>query len=105
MREVVEALPGEDIVPLPGPLSANNRVYWGKLPREIESDLVDIGALVPDADMLRASPVLLSQWGGVLEAAAPPSTMIVGTHVPGHLAGKTSVVGRVPSASAAGFTA
>lgn len=61
LREVVETTPGEDLVPLAGPLTANNRLYWGKLPPEIERDLVDIGAVVPDADMLRASPVLRSQ--------------------------------------------
>jgi hypothetical protein len=29
LRRVVEELPGEDLVPVPGPLNANNRVYTG----------------------------------------------------------------------------
>lgn len=66
LRQVVERLPGEDLVPLPGPPGPDDRVYWGKLPGEVESDLVAIGALVPDADMLRASPVLLSRLMVVL---------------------------------------
>ena len=66
LRQVVEELPGEDLVPVPGPLGPDNRVYWGKLPYEVEHDLVEIGALVPQEDMLRASPVLLSRLMVVL---------------------------------------
>jgi hypothetical protein len=66
LRQVVEELPGEDLVPIPGPLGPDNRVYWGKLPYEAEHDLVEIGALVPQEDMLRASPVLLSRLMVVL---------------------------------------
>jgi hypothetical protein len=66
LRQVVELLPGEDLVPVPGPLGPDNRVYWGKLPYGFESDLVGIGALVPDGGMLRASPVLLSRLMVVL---------------------------------------
>jgi len=66
LRRVVEELPGEDLVPVPGPLGPDNRLYWGKLPNDIEHDLLTIGALVPDADMLRASPVLLSRLMVVL---------------------------------------
>jgi hypothetical protein len=51
---------------VPGPLRPDNRVYWGKLPYEVESDLVDIGALVPQEGMLRGSPVLLSRLMVVL---------------------------------------
>jgi len=61
LRQVVDELPGDDLVPVPGPLGPDNRVYWGKLPYEVEDDLVDIGALVPQDGMLRASPVLLSR--------------------------------------------
>lgn len=78
LRQVVEALPGKDLVPLPGPLGPDNEAYWGKLPDEVESDLVAIGALVPDAGMLRASPVLLSQLMVVLAkhlAAATQGTI------------------------------
>lgn len=46
---------------MPGPLGPDNRVFWGKLPYEVEHELVEIGALVPQKDMLRASPVLLSR--------------------------------------------
>jgi hypothetical protein len=66
LRQVVEELPGQELEPVPGPLGPDNRVYWGKLPYEVERDLVSLGALVPDADMLRASPVLLSQLMVVL---------------------------------------
>jgi hypothetical protein len=66
LRQVAEELPGEDLVPVPGPLGPDNRVYWGKLPYEAEHDLVEIGALVPQDDMLRASPVLLSRLMVVL---------------------------------------
>lgn len=66
LRQVVEELPGEDLVPVPGPLGPDNRVYWGKLPYEVENDLVEIGALVPQEDMLRASPLLLSRLMVVL---------------------------------------
>lgn len=78
LREVVEALPGQDLVPLPGPLGPDTRVYWGKLPGEVEGDLVAIGAFVPHAGMLRASPVLLSQLMIVLAkhmAAASQNTI------------------------------
>jgi hypothetical protein len=78
LRQVVEELPGEDLVPRLEPLGPYNRVYWGKLPYEVENDLVSIGALVPDADMLRASPVLLSQLMVVLAkhlAAATPGVI------------------------------
>lgn len=63
LRQVVEELPGEDLVPVPvpGPLGPDNRLYWGKLPHEVEDDLVEIGALVPQEDMLHASPLLLSR--------------------------------------------
>ncbi|MGH3503784.1 MAG: hypothetical protein ACRDQA_23250 [Nocardioidaceae bacterium] len=60
LRHVVEKMPGEDLVPMPGPLRPGNRVYWGKLPQAVEHDLVEIGALVPQEGMLRASPMLLS---------------------------------------------
>jgi hypothetical protein len=66
LRQVVEELPGEDLVPVPGPLGPDNRVYWGKLPYEVEDDLVELGALVPQERMLRASPVLLSRLMVVL---------------------------------------
>lgn len=66
LRHVVLELPGEDLVPVPGPLGPDNRVYWGKLPYEVESELVDIGALIPQEDMLHASPVLLSRLMVVL---------------------------------------
>jgi len=66
LRQVVKELPGEDLVPVPGALGPDNRVYWGKLPYEVENDLVDIGALVPQEGMLRASPVLLSRLMVVL---------------------------------------
>lgn len=66
LRQVVEELPGEDLVPVPGPLGPDNRVYWGKLPHEVEDDLVEIGALVPQEGMLRASSVLLSRLMVVL---------------------------------------
>jgi hypothetical protein len=61
LRQVVEEMPGEDLVPVPGPLGPDNEVYWGKLPYEVEHDLVEIGAFVPQEGMLRASPVLLSR--------------------------------------------
>lgn len=62
LRRVVEELPGEDLVPVPGPLDASNRVYWGKLPLTIQDELVGIGALAREDDgMFRVSPVLLSQ--------------------------------------------
>lgn len=66
LRQVVDELPGQDLVPVPGPLGPDNRVYWGKLPYEVENDLVEIGALVPQEGMLRASPVLLSRLMVVL---------------------------------------
>lgn len=66
LRQVVEGLPGKDLVPVPGPLGPDNRVYWGKLPYEVESELVEIGALIPQQDMLHASPVLLSRLMVVL---------------------------------------
>ena len=66
LYQVIAAVPGEDIVPLPGPLRPENRLYWGKLPSVVEDDLVAIGALVPDDGMLRASPVLLSRLMVVL---------------------------------------
>ena len=62
LRRVVEELPGEDLVPVPGPLNANNRVYWGKLPLTVQDDLVEIGAFAPEErGMYRVSPVLLSR--------------------------------------------
>lgn len=61
LREVVVGLPGADLVPVPGPLGPDNRVYWGKLPSQVEHELISIGALIPDDRMLRASPVLLSR--------------------------------------------
>lgn len=61
LRRVVEEMPGEDLVPVPGPLGPRNEVYWGKLPYEVEGDLVDIGALVPQEGRLRASQALLSR--------------------------------------------
>jgi hypothetical protein len=64
--QVVMELPGADLVPVPGPLGPDNRVYWGKLPYQVEHDLLSIGALVPDDGMLRASPVLLSRLMVVL---------------------------------------
>jgi len=36
-------------------------VYWGKLPRAVENDLVELGALIPQEGMLRGSPALLSR--------------------------------------------
>ena len=66
LHQVVEELPGEDLVPVPAPLGPDNRVYWGKLPFEVEKDLVEIGALVPQEGMLQASPVLLSRLMVVL---------------------------------------
>jgi hypothetical protein len=62
LRRVVEELPGEDLVPVPGPLEAGNRVYWGKLPLTVQEELVGIGALAREDDsMFRVSPVLLSR--------------------------------------------
>lgn len=66
LRQVVEELPGDDIVPVPGPLDPYNRLYWGKLPYEVQDDLLSIGALVPQEEMLLASPVLLSRLMVVL---------------------------------------
>jgi len=78
LRQVVEEMPGDDIAPVPGPLAPDNRVYWGKLPYEVEHDLVDLGALIPQEDMLHASPVLLSRLMIVLAkhlAAAAQGTI------------------------------
>lgn len=61
LRQVVEELPGEDLVPVPGPLAPDNRLFWGKLPYIVEDDLIGIGALVPDSGLLRGSPMLLSR--------------------------------------------
>jgi len=66
LRHVVEELPGEDLVPVPGSLQASNRLYWGKLPGEVERDLLDLKAAVPHEDMLLVSPVLLSRLMVVL---------------------------------------
>ena len=66
LRQVVEELPGEDLVPVPGPLGPDNEMYWGKLPRAVETDFLDIGALDPQDGMLRVSPVLLSRLMVVL---------------------------------------
>ncbi len=66
LHQVVEELPGADLVPVPGPLGPDNRVYWGKLPYQVEHDLLSIGALERDDGMLRASPVLLSRLMVVL---------------------------------------
>jgi hypothetical protein len=66
LRQVVEELPGEDLEPVPGPLAPDNRVYWGKLPKIVEHELRDIGALREEAGMLQASPVLLSRLMVVL---------------------------------------
>jgi len=30
LRQVVQEVPGKDFVPVPGPLEANNRLYWGR---------------------------------------------------------------------------
>lgn len=51
---------------MPGPLGPDNRVYWRKLPYEVENKLVEIGALVPQEGMLHASPGLLSRLMVVL---------------------------------------
>jgi hypothetical protein len=64
--QVAAELPGEDLVPVPGPLGPDNRVYWGKLPHAVERDLIEIGALVPESGLLRGSPVLLSRLMVVL---------------------------------------
>ncbi len=61
---------------MPGPLGPDNRLYWGKLPNDIEHDLLTIGALVPDADMLRASPVLLSRLMVVLAKHLATATRV-----------------------------
>ena len=61
LRQVVAELPGEDLVPVPGPLGPYNRLYWGKLPYAVQRDLLSIGALEPQDDMFRISPVLLSR--------------------------------------------
>jgi hypothetical protein len=84
LRRVVEELPGEDLVPVPGPLEANNRLYWGKLPEEVQHELLSIGALIPQDDMLRASPVLLSRLMVVLakHLAAATRGMIPFTESP-----------------------
>ena len=66
LRQVVAEMPGEDLIPVPGPLGPYNRLYWGKLPLELQSDLLSIGALEPQDDMLRISPVLLSRLMVVL---------------------------------------
>lgn len=66
LRQVVDELPGEDLVPVPGPLGPDNRVHWGKLPYEVEVDLVNIGALIAQDGMLLASPILLSRLMVVL---------------------------------------
>lgn len=59
--QVVERTPGEALVPVPGPLAPDNRLYWGKLPYMVEQDLIELGALIPQDGMLRASPTLLAQ--------------------------------------------
>ena len=84
LRQVVEELPGEDLVSVPGPLGPDNRLYWGKLPYEVEDALVEIGALVPQEGMLRASPVLLSRLMVVLakHLAAAARGVIPFTNLP-----------------------
>jgi Family of unknown function (DUF6236) len=66
MRQVVAELPDRDLIPVPGPLRANNRLHWGKLPYQVQDELLAKGALIPRDDMLLASPVLLSQLMVVL---------------------------------------
>lgn len=85
LRQVAVELPGEDLVPVPGPLSPGNRVYWGKLPYIVEGDLIEIGALVPDSGLLRGSPVLLSRLMVVLarHMAAAAQGVVPFTDSPG----------------------
>lgn len=66
LRQVVEEVSGKDLVPVPGPLEAHNRLYWGKLPEEVQNELLAIGALAPQGHMLHVSPVLLSRLMVVL---------------------------------------
>jgi hypothetical protein len=66
LRQVVEELPGKDLVPVPGPLEPHNRLYWGKLPYEVQDDLLLRGAAIPQDEMLLVSPALLSRLMVVL---------------------------------------
>ena len=45
-RREAEDCQGRISFSVPGPLNANNRVYWGKLPLTVQDDLVEIGALL-----------------------------------------------------------
>ncbi len=88
LRRVVLELPGQDLVPVPGPLDGYNRVHWGKLPLAVQDELVESGAFAPeDGNMYRVSPVLLSRLMIVLAkhlAAASrgviPFTDLVAAH-------------------------
>jgi hypothetical protein len=84
LRRVVEDLPGKDLVPASERLEANNRLHWGKLPGEVERDLLDLNIAVPRDNMLLVSPVLLSQLMVVLakHLAAVTSGMIPFTESP-----------------------
>ncbi len=78
LGQVVAKMPGEDLVPVPGPLGPYNRLYWGKLPEVVQHDLLSIGALIPQDDMFLISPVLLSRLMVVLAkhlAAATPGVI------------------------------
>jgi hypothetical protein len=66
LRQVVDEVPGKDLVPVPGPLEANNRLYWGKLPAQVQYELIEMGALAPQGDMFQVSPVLLARLMVVL---------------------------------------
>ena len=67
LRQVVAELPGEDLVPVPGPLGPYNRLYWGKLPIRCPArTLLDRRATEPQDGMFRISPVLLSRLMVVL---------------------------------------
>jgi hypothetical protein len=66
LRQVVVEVPTEDLVPVPGPLAPENRLFWGKLPSIVQAELITAGALVPTDHMLKVSPVLLSRLMVVL---------------------------------------
>jgi Family of unknown function (DUF6236) len=59
LQAVLGEMPGEDLEPEPGPLDGTNRLYYGKLPKVIQDDLIEIGAAQDVGPALQVNPRLL----------------------------------------------
>jgi hypothetical protein len=59
LEAIVCELPGQDLEPEPGLLSASNRLYYGKLPLLFQERLIEIGAARPAGPAMQVNPRLL----------------------------------------------